>query len=251
MNICLLTYTSNEHFFFPIWHKYYTQVFDPKDIFIINNNPKDNLVEDLASGCNIERFSTSFNQDFYQIFSFVGSKLGALFEKYKGIYVAESDEVLYHPLGLIKAAEIYLDKGFDTVRALGYEPIHDFFGNEPQINENSSLLAQRKKWREAPHMRKIVFMTKPIDFYWNMHNFDEAYSFADYQLKNIHLKLIDYDQLFQRNSNALIDRNFNPKMLETRFNWQNRIEDKDSFDAMFKHAKSMSFEIPDRFRDIV
>jgi hypothetical protein len=251
MAFCLLTYTSNEHFFFPIWHKYYTQLFDSQDIYIINNNPKDNLVEDLALGCNIERFFTGFNQDFYEIFSFVGSKLIPLLEKYKGIYIAESDEILHHPLGLATAAEVYLDKGFDTVRALGYEPIHDFFGGEPQINENLPLLTQRKKWREAPHMRKIVFMAKPIDFYWNMHNFDDKYSFADYQLKNIHLKLIDYAQLHQRNSNAIKEKNFNPEMVEKKFNWQNRIENSGDFDGMFKHAASMSFEIPDRLKNIV
>lgn len=247
---CLLTYTSNEDFFFPIWHEYYKKIFNSNDIFIINNNPENDLVEKTAKNCNIENLRTEFNQDFYEIFNFVQKKSCELLEEYDGIYIAESDEILYHPKGLINIANYYLEIGFDSIRPIGYEPVHDFI-NEKKIDENKPILKQRKNWREAPWMRKIVFVTEPIEFCWNMHNFDERYCLADFGLTNIHLKFIDYEKLKNRNTKAIKKQNFNPKMLENKFNWQNRIESQVEFDNMFNHAISTSTIIPDKFKNII
>ncbi len=249
-NLCLLSYTSNEDFFFPIWHKYYSKIFNSEDIYIINNNPKNKIVEEIAKSCNIDRLETKYNQDFEEIFKNVNIKVEKLLEKYHGIFIAETDEILYHPKGLLSAGNLYIENSQKYMRALGYEPVQDT-NLEQGINTNNPILKQRKNWREASWMRKIVFITRPCDFYYHMHNFDETYPFADYQLTNIHLKFIDYDQLNKRNKITVKEKNFSPETIKNNHGWQNRIESQKQFDDMFRHAFSQSFPIPEKFKEVI
>lgn len=254
--IAILTYVHNEPFFLPIWIKYYSQIFNSEDIFVINNNCTDGSFEKAQRSYNFNTipFNTEYNHDFYKLFDFLDNFIPRLFEKYGGIYIAECDEILYHPDNLIECGKKYIQKKFDTVRCLAYEPIQIFFGKyeytEDSIDASKPLLRQRKYWRDAPLMRKPVFITKPLPVYRSMHDFDVIYSIADLKLNMIHIKFIDFYELFKRNELTIKNGNISPKTIETGFGKHNRTDMK-TFMNMFLYGIHMSEEIPEKFKDII
>lgn len=235
-----------------MWMAHYAQIFDSQDIFVINNNCSDNsfqLVQKKYDFKEIE-FKSKFNHDFILLQDFLLQNLSELLETYDGVYVAEADELLFHPDGLIKAADFYMTLPVDAVRCIGYEPVHDFFGGEASIVESQPILRQRKLWRDYHYMRKAVFLKKPISYFEHMHTFDQTYPICDYRLMLIHTKLVDYKRLFVRNQKTLAEGNFAPRTLEINFGWQNRVENQKDFDNFFKDAIKQSVEIPPRYKTL-
>jgi hypothetical protein len=249
---CLLTYTHNESFFFPIWIKYYSAIFDPSDIYVVNHNGTDGTVEREQNKHLFNRIDlqTHYNHDFVLVHDFIQKKSAELLEDYQGIFLAETDEILYHPLGLLEATDFFLSLPVDVVRTLGYEPIHDK-ATENSIVDDVPLLLQRKWWCETTYMRKPAFYKSVIHYWDNMHNYDENYTLIDARFKLIHLKMIDYDVMYNRNCQALSEGNFSPYNLENKVGWQNRIETKEEFDKFYEEYSSNRKKIPEKFRNIV
>jgi len=250
----LLTYTNNETFFFPIWWKYYRHIFHTKDIYIINHNPdiKDIVQYKTANMANVIPLITEYNYPLRTILNFATELCTELLDKYDGVFIAESDEILHHPNHLLNAAEYYIENKFTSVRCLAYEPVHRYFEGEPDIDLSKSLLVQRGKWREASWMRKVVFISKStIDWSWHMHDFDTHYPIADLMLTNIHLKLIDYNKLKNRNDLTCNKANFDPYTIEHNVGWQNRIEQDVIFNNIFKDAARDAISIPEKFKSII
>ena len=249
---CVISYVHNEPFHFPMWMAHYAQIFNPADIYVINNNCSDKSFELVQNQYGFQeiQFKTQFNHDFFLLQGFLQQKLQDLLQKYDGVYVAEADELLFHAKGLLWAGDFYMSIPVDAIRCIGYEPVHDYFGGESSIVEDQPILRQRRLWRDYNYMRKAVFLKKPINYFEHMHTFDESYSICDYQLMLIHTKLIDYKRLFIRNQKTLSEGNFAPRTLETNFGWQNRVANQKDFDKFFKDAVRQSVEIPARYKTL-
>lgn len=251
---CVVTYVHNENFFLPIWLNYYSKIFSPNDIYVIDNNTSDNSITNAKQNFdfNLIDFPTEHNQSLLKLFDFVHSFVFDLLNQYDGIYVAEVDEIIYHPSGLINIANYYSDRNFEAVRCYAYEPIHNYFQDEPEIKFDINFLQQRKFWRHAFSHHKIVFITDKINFLHEMHIFSTAtHSIADYKLSMIHLKFIDYKMLYKRNFNTLLIGNIDPITEKLNYGWQNRINKLSEFDDLFKFALHMSYEIPESFKNII
>lgn len=249
---CILTLVQNEDFFLPIWLSYYTKIFSKDDVYVINNNGDDMSFEQAQKNFEFQplELKTQYNQDLHSAYQFVEDTIKQLLTKYSGVFLAESDEILFHPNGLKDAAYFYLDLPITAIRCCAYDIFHDHLHNEPNIDINKPLLKQRKFWFESPHMRKPVFTKEPIVYKECLHNFDEIYTIADYQLTLIHLKLIDYYKLLERNNKTLQRGNFSPISVEERIGWQNRL-DKDEFDRMFNDKLNQLREIPEKYLSII
>lgn len=249
---CLLTYVHDEHFFFPIFLKYYTKIFNPEDIFVVENNCENSFIYNYRKKFLFNNFvfNTKFNHDFTAINQELTRLMRILLDQYYSVYLAECDEILYHPNGLIQAAKKYFKWPQKVIRCLGYEPIHDIQNNESALNPDLSLLKQRKLWWDNNYFRKPVFIKEPIDYWNNMHNFDEAYPTIDTQLMLIHLKMIDYDVLYARNQKTLLEGNFHPETLTLKKGWQNRIEKKEQFDSFFTENVCKCVPIPEKYKII-
>jgi len=254
--IAILTYVHNEPFFFPIWIKHYSSIFSSEDIYVINNNSTDGSFEETQKKYTFNeiKFETEYNHDFYKLFDFIKIKIDELLSKYSGIYIAECDELLFHKDGLIRAASTYIKHRLSTVRCLSYEPVQIYFGIkdyiEHELDLKKPLLSQRKYWRESWWMRKCVFITENIPFYLHMHDHDDIYTFADYKLMMMHLKFIDFEQLWKRNELTIQKGNISPIILKNNFGWQNRL-DKQTFVGMFLNAIQQSSEIPEKYRNLI
>lgn len=250
---CLLSYTHDEHFFLPIFLRYYANLFPPEDIYIIENNSSDDLVYDLQKKYLFNRIihNTQYQNDFVSLDAKLTETMKILLENYKGIYLAESDEILYHFDNFKSATDFYLKLPVPAVRCLGFEPIHDFKNMEPAINPNKPLLEQRKLGWDNHYFRKTVFIKQPISYWENMHNFDETFNLIDSKLLLVHLKMIDYDILWERNKNSLEKGNFHPQTLESCKGWQNRIKNKKDFDNFFTLNLQKCDPIPKKYQNII
>lgn len=250
---CLLSYTHNEHFFLPIFLRYYSQFFPPEDIYIIENNSSDDFVYDLQRKYLFSRLihNTQYQNDFISINSKLTETMQLLLSKYKGIYLAESDEIIFHQEGFKKATQSYIRLPFSAIRCLGFEPIHDYTNKEPPIDPFKPLLQQRKLGWDNHYCRKPVFVKHPISYWENMHNFDETYNFIDSKLLLIHLKMIDYDILWDRNQKTITKANFHPDSIITGKGWQNRIENKKEFDNFFSMNLRKCDVIPEKYKNII
>lgn len=232
--------------------KYYTKVFNPEDIFVVENNCEHNFIYNYRKIFlfNSFLFNTNFNHEFTAINQELTRLMSDLLKEYHSVYLAECDEILYHPDGLLHAAKKYIKWPQKVIRCLGYEPIHDIQNQESALNPDLPLLKQRKLWWDNYYFRKPVFIKEPIDYWNNMHNFDETYPTIDSQLMLIHLKMIDYDVLYDRNQKTLLEGNFCPNSILLRKGWQNRIEQKHEFNSYFNENINKCVTIPEKYKFI-
>lgn len=252
-NCCLLSYVHNEPFFFPIFLRYYSQIFEPQDIYIISNNNDYEFMYELQKNYLFTRIDlkTEYNHDFTAIHQEVNKQFAILFAKYKFVFLLECDEILYHSDGLLSACKFYERLPMPAIRCMGFEPVHDYLNGESTIDPSLPLLKQRKLWWDTKYFRKPVCLKQPIDYWYNMHNYDNNYHLIDAKLKLIHLKMIDYDVLWKRNEEALKEGNFSPETLESGKGWQNRICNKLEFDKYFSQALHFCEPIPEEYKNII
>jgi len=249
---CLLTYVHNEDFFFPIFLNYYTKIFDPEDIYVLNNNNADQSFYDMHKkfGFQLIDCQTQYNHDFLMIHREVDRQYQKLLKNYQGIFLLECDEILFHVEGLHNMVDAYMQIPSNAIRSIGYEPLHDYWAGEPAINTNDFLLMQRKYWWETPWYRKPVFIKQPIDYWHDMHRYAESYPFLDTKLTLIHLKYIDYEQLWRRNLKSVAEGNFSEHVIAENVSPHNRISDKNEFDKFFKSNFDKRVPIPRCFKEV-
>jgi len=109
---------------------------------------------------------------------------------------------------------------------------------------------QRKYWWETPWYRKPVFIKQPIDYWHDMHRYAESYPFLDTKLTLIHLKYIDYEQLWRRNLKSVAEGNFSEHVIAENVSPHNRISDKNEFDKFFKSNFDKRVPIPRCFKEV-
>lgn len=247
---CIITYIHDEFYHFPIWLRYYSQIYDSSDIYVIFHNDRH---EYDCGGLQFQKLDlqTEYDHDFISIHSFLKQKCAELFKQYSGIYLAECDEILWHSDGLITRSTYYNELPFTAIRCMAYEVPHRYWSGEPALDLNKPLLAQREFWKENVWQRKPVFFKNVIDYWDNMHNFDEKYTFIDASLVLVHLKTIDYDAMWQRNQKTLEKDKISVQNRENYIGWQNRIEKKCDFDNFFKTHLEGCVSIPEKYKAII
>lgn len=247
---CVITYIHNEEFHFPIWLKYYSQHFDKKDIYVLFHNDTANY--DVDYSCfNKFTLKTEFDHDFESIHSHLKTIIIELLKEYSGIYLAESDEIIWHPSGLSNRSQYYSYLPFQVIRCMAYEVPHQYWSGESPIDVNKPLLEQRSIWKENIWQRKPAYFKTQIDYWTNMHNFDEKYTFIDASLTLVHLKTIDYQTMWDRNQKSIDNLKINQYTKDNYIGWQNRIESREQFDTFFKTHLEGCVVIPEKYKNII
>jgi hypothetical protein len=247
---CIITYIHDEEYHFPIWIKYYSQFYKQEDIYVIFHNDSNNYDCDNL-GFNKLFLNTEYDHDFKQIHSFLKNKCSELLNYYNGIYLAECDEILWHPHGLNNRSKYYYYLPFAAIRCMAYEVPHQMYSGEANLDLTKPLLEQRKIWKENIWQRKPVFFKSAIDYWDNMHNFDEKFTFIDASLVLVHLKTIDYQSMWNRNQKTLQNAKISSYNKENCIGWQNRIESKEDFDIFFKTHLEGCVGIPEKYKTII
>lgn len=158
----------NGGFFVPIWIKYYSKIFDSKDIYILDHGSDDGTItKEIRKKYNV--IDVPFNG--LAIGDFKEQRVAKLHRKLEGKYdyivVCDIDEIVIANLFKYKDLIDFLDNAVDehikvSTRSV-IEVVHE---NEKPIDLNKGILSQRKYWfEENLYNKPIINKTTP---YWTI-----------------------------------------------------------------------------------
>lgn len=197
----VFTQIHNEPLFFPMWLAYYSRYFDPSDIYVIHllkptRVPFDDWIEQQTGFVRIPYIDKDIC-DFQLVVNRAQEVQSKLLKKYECVLFAEADEFVSHYTGLGN----YIDNWNGQVEVTnGYEVVHRF-EEEPDIDLNAPILAQRNWWNWDKNYCKPLLVRVPITYIWGFHwchQYPEKLP-DDKDFLLIHLKKMDYKIGIERN----------------------------------------------------
>lgn len=191
----LITIIQNGHYFFQLWYRYYTQFFDPNDIYVIDYCSSDGSLTDIS--CNQITKKNVFVSQIEPGNQWLNDLKTELLRTYDTVFFSDYDELLFYPTGLDQLLLDYPDaRVFTTV---GYDIVQDLRA-EAQIDFSQPILEQRICWsRNKVYDKPLVTRT---DCTWGFgHHFllDETPTTRVPDLYLLHLKMVDFDLCYRLN----------------------------------------------------
>lgn len=185
----LITIVNNEPVFLPIWLRYYSRFFAPEDIYVLDNDSTD----DVINRGGFERIPVSRNGlDNLWMVHKVETLQRELLSRYDVVVVTDVDELIA-PAPEMGTLGQYLDR-FDEewVNCLGYEILH-MKETEPPLWLDRPIMQQRHHWFYNDAYDKAAVTTAPISWKPGFHGRDDGRYNLDPDLRLIHLHRVDYD----------------------------------------------------------
>jgi len=157
----LITIVQNGNRFLPLWYKYYSQFFQPDDIYIFDYGTTDDSLAGIKA--NIIPIANHSVEVVPQGNKLINNLKADLLEKYKYVVYADYDEIIYFPGGfdalLQSNQEYYTTQGYEVVQNRKLEG---------SIDWNRPILDQRRYWyRCEPFDKSLITRT---NFTWSMGN---------------------------------------------------------------------------------
>jgi hypothetical protein len=242
----LVTIVHNEPVFLPLWLRYYSRFFRPRDIYVLDNESTDGST--LRDGfVRIPAAHDSVDHEWMA--SVIGELQHELIGRYDAVLVTDVDEIVVpHPrLGTLGDYIDHFDEGW--VNCLGYELLH-MRDSEPPIRLDRPILEQRHHWFYNDGYDKAALATVPLDYKPGLHGRTDHQFQLDPDLRMIHLHRMDYDLCLERHRT----RSHKPWADEDeRQRWaiHNRITEEQAFRHWFYEDSSVvNLEIqPERIPD--
>lgn len=206
ISLAVVTMVYNEPTMLPLWYKYYSKQVGPENCYIIDHGSDDFSTRSLENRCSITRIPRVHHSD-SQRASIVGRFCEALLSIYERVIYVDSDEIIVaEPLyfeGLIDYCE---KQKPGVITMFGFDLVHDF-DNEPPIDLDNKILAQRKWVRPSGFNCKPSLINRGV-LWWNgFHGYDGGNQFDNiylFHLANFDKSIIKTRQL-KRNLSAPVD----------------------------------------------
>lgn len=247
----IITMARNESVFLPIWWHYYSQFFQPEDIYILDHETTDGS----TSGPGFVRVPVyrpvvdwGWHRDMLQ------QKQNELIEKYDVVLCTDVDEIVAPDPRTGNLGD-YIDR-FDKefVNCSGYEILHMKDMEEP-LNLWLPILQQRFHWYFNPSYSKPLLATVPMYWHGGLHSRVDGQTMDDPSLYLIHLHRVDYDICLTRHQQRVLQP-WNQRDIDERWGYQNRITNVEQFHHWFYTDSSSSVPInleciPDYWRGVI
>jgi hypothetical protein len=190
----IITIVHNEAVLFPIWLRYYTQFFDPGDIYVLDNGTTDGSTSrDGFVRIPVERRHV----DHRWMLRTIRELQHELIDRYGLILVADVDEIVA-PVPETGTLGEYLDRFDDEyVNCLGYEVLH-MRDREPPLDLDRPILGQRRWWFSNDAYDKPAVATVAMEWTPGLHHRTNLETRMDPDLRLIHLHRMDYDLCLAR-----------------------------------------------------
>jgi hypothetical protein len=244
----LITMVHNEPVFLPIWLGYYSRFFAPEDIYVFDNETDDGS----TAGEGFVRIPVRHNRvDHRWMVRTIQTLQHELLDRYDMVLVTDVDEIVAPDPRQGTLGE-YLDRfDEDWVNCLGYELLHA--RDEPPLQIDRPILAQRHYWYFNDAYNKAALATKPLDWTPGFHGRTDGKYALDPDLRLIHLHRMDYELCLERHRTRSRRR---WARRDARRGWagHNRIVDEHEFDrwfyedAYFERFAVKPEEIPEQWR---
>lgn len=185
----IITIVHNEALLFPIWLRYYTQFFDPADIYVLDNETSDGSTRrDGFVRIPVEQKRV----DHAWMLRTIQDLQHELVGRYGLVMVTDVDEIVA-PVPQIGTLDQYLDRFDDEyVNCLGYEVLH-MRDREAPLDLDRPILGQRRWWFAGDAYDKPAVATVPMEWTPGLHHRKDLETRIDPDLRLIHLHRMDYD----------------------------------------------------------
>jgi hypothetical protein len=190
----IITIVHNEAVLFPIWLRYYSQFFDPDDIYVLDNETSDGS----TSGGGFVCIPVQQKQvDHLWMLRKIQDLQHELIERYGVVLVTDVDEIV-SPVPEVGTLGEFLERFDDEyVNCLGYEVLH-MRDREPPLDIERPILGQRRCWFANDAYDKPALATVPMEWTPGLHSRADLETRIDPDLRLIHLHRMDYDICLER-----------------------------------------------------
>ena len=241
----------NESVFLPIWWRYYSQFFQPEDIYILDHESTDGS----TSGPGFVRIPVSnpvvdwgWHRDMLQ------QQQHRLIEQYDVVLCTDVDEIVAPDPRTGDLGEYLIRFRGDFVNCRGYEILH-LKDSEGPLDFTQPLLEQRLHWYFNPAYSKPLLARVPMFWHGGLHARVDGLTNDDPSLYLIHLHRVDYDTCLARHHQRT-SWMWNKRDLDEGWGYQNRITEAEPFLHWF-YKESCSGtpinveRIPDYWRGLI
>jgi hypothetical protein len=218
----------NEPVFFPIWLRYYSQFFDPQDIYVLDHETTDGSTD----GEGFVRVPVSHDTvDHRWMAKVIEDHQHELLDRYDVVLVTDVDEIVA-PVPDFGTLGDYIDRfDEDFVNCLGYELLH-LADREGPYDRERKVLEQRGYWFANDIYDKPALTTQPLRWRPGLHRTMDGTMHPDPDLHLIHLHRMDYEICLARHSYRQ-QRAWNEHDVERGWARHNRITDEVEFARWF------------------
>lgn len=183
----IFTYIKNGHKHFRLWYDYYSKIFDPQDIYVLDLGSTDGCTD----GLDLQIVNHTIEPRIDYGNQLINDFKTELLQKYKWVVYTDYDEILWHPLGLGNLISSLKDEPYMT--AMGYEVIQKRKEEAP-FDFNKTILSQRKYWyRNANYDKSLITQ---VNFKWDsgFHTIEnKPPRYYNYKLILLHFSKLDFD----------------------------------------------------------
>jgi len=241
----------NESVFLPIWWRYYSQFFQPEDIYILDHESTDGS----TSGPGFVRIPVSnpvvdwgWHRDMLQ------QQQHRLIERYDVVLCTDVDEIVAPDPRTGDLGEYLIRFRGDFVNCRGYEILH-LKDSEGPLDFTQPLLEQRLHWYFNPAYSKPLLARVPMFWHGGLHARVDGLTNDDPSLYLIHLHRVDYDTCLARHHQRT-SWMWNKRDLDEGWGYQNRITEAEPFLHWFYKESCSGMpinveRIPDYWRGLI
>jgi hypothetical protein len=233
----VFTIAQDEPDFLPVWLGYYSQYFDPTDIFVLDHDSTSVAWTDAHPVVNRVPVHRSHSFDHTWLRETVQRFFAFLLQSYRFVLFAEADEIVAadpraHAGGL--AGYLRSLAPGDTPRCSGY----NLMAGGP-VDWAETLLPQCRYWYPADMYSKHLLASTPLEWNNGFHlESARAEQVPDPTLLLLHLHRLDYDRCLQRHR-ATAARNWSQIDVDQGLGYQNRIAEPAEFEQWYYHDEQL------------
>ena len=172
----VLTLLNNEDNFFDIWINHYSKHYDPRDIFVLDHNSTGDFSRKLYEGAREGRYNVIpvHNENWHfnlWMCTTVSLFQWFLLQSYKTVLVCDCDEIIFtDPKSKYSGLREYYEnsEGYG-VSTCGFHILSDPL-NDPPIDPNKKIMAQKKKFCYDGFYCKPLLSTISLQYNFGFHN---------------------------------------------------------------------------------
>jgi hypothetical protein len=224
----IVTMVHNEPAFLPIWLRYYSRFFEPRDIYVLDNDTTDGSTE----GGGFVRIPAHHDRvDHEWMVGRIQELQHELLGDYDVVVVTDVDEIVAPHPSWGTLGDYLAGFAEPWVNCRGYEIVH-LPDREPPLRLDRPVMKQRGFWFGSGFYNKPAIATVPMTWEPGFHGRADGDVALDPDLYLIHLHRVDYGLCLERHR-VRESRAWRSEDLDSSWAAHNRITGDEAFDRWF------------------